>query len=142
MTQLYDTDFYIWTQEMAQRLRDRDVSALDWENIAEEIESMGKRDYRGLESRMRILLIHLLKWRYQDDKRSRSWRSTIQTQRDQIELILRDSPSFRRRIVLDMEEAYTVAVRKASIQTTIPEKNFPVECPWTFESALQEPLDL
>jgi hypothetical protein len=57
MTQLYDTDFYIWTQEMAQRLRERDIAALDWENIAEEIESMGKRDYRGLYSRMRILLL-------------------------------------------------------------------------------------
>jgi hypothetical protein len=142
MTQLYDTDFYIWTQEMAQRLRERDVAALDWENIAEEIESMGKRDYRGLENRMRVLLIHLLKWRYQDEKRSRSWRSTIQTQRDRIELILRDSPSFRRRIVADMNEAYSLAVVRASIETTIPEKNFPTECPWTFESALQEPLDL
>ncbi len=142
MTQLYDTDFYIWTQEMAQRLRERDVAALDWENIAEEIESMGKLDYRGLESRMRVLLIHLLKWRYQDEKRSRSWRSTIQTQRDRIELILRDSPSFRRRIVADMNEAYSLAVVRASIETTIPEKNFPTECPWTFESALQEPLDL
>jgi hypothetical protein len=142
MTQLYDTDFYIWTQEMAQRLRERDVAALDWENIAEEIESMGKRDYHGLYSRMRVLLIHLLKWRYQDEKRSRSWRSTIQTQRDRIELILEDSPSFRRRIVADMDRAYKMAVIKASIETTIPEKNFPAECPWTFESALQEPLDL
>ena len=142
MTQLYDTDFYIWTQEMAQRLRERDIAALDWENIAEEIESMGKRDYRGLYSRMRILLIHLLKWRYQDEKRSRSWRSTIQTQRDRIELIVADSPSFRRRIVADMNEAYNRAVVKASIETTIPEKNFPAECPWTFDSVLQEPLDL
>jgi hypothetical protein len=85
---------------------------------------MGKRDYRGLENRMRVLLIHLLKWRYQDEKRSRSWRSTIQTQRDRIELILRDSPSFRRRIVADMNEAYSLAVVRASIETTIPEKNF------------------
>jgi hypothetical protein len=77
MTQLYDTDFSTWTQEMARLLRERDIAALDWENIAEEIESMGKRDYRGLGSRMRILLILLLKWRYQDEKRSRSWRSTI-----------------------------------------------------------------
>jgi len=79
MTQLYDTDFYIWTQEMAHRLRERDASALDWENIAEEIESMGKRDYRGLSSRVTVLLTHLLKWRYQDDRRSRNWRSMIAT---------------------------------------------------------------
>jgi len=142
MTQLYDTDFYIWTQEMARRLRERDIAALDWENIAEEIESMGKRDYRGLESRMEVLLTHLLKWRYQVERRSRGWRSTIETQRGRIEKIVKDSPSFRRRIVSDMHDAYAEAVRQASVETTIPEKNFPAECPWTFESALQEPLDL
>ena len=127
MTQLYDTDFYIWTQEMAHRLRERDASALDWENIAEEIESMGKRDYRGLSSRVTVLLTHLLKWRYQDDRRSRNWRSMIETQRDRIESIVADSPSFRSRMMLDMNDAYKWAVVKASIETTIPEKKFPAD---------------
>jgi hypothetical protein len=142
MTPLYDTDFYSWTQEMAQRLRLRDVDSLDWENIAEEIESMGKRDYRALRSRMVVLLTHLLKWRYQTEKRSRSWRSTIDTQRGLIELIVADSPSFRSRIAADLPEAYARAVTRAAIQTTIPEANFPGESPWTFESALRDPLDI
>jgi len=138
---LYDADFYEWTQEMARRLRGHDTAALDWENIAEEIESMGKRDYQGLFSRMRVLLVHLLKWKYQDDRRSRSWRGTIAEQRARIELIVRDSPSFRSRIAADMPRAYRLAVIKASLETTIPEEKFPAKCPWTFESALEEPLE-
>ncbi len=138
----YDTDFYEWTQEMAKRLREHDTSALDWENIAEEIESMGKRDYRGLGSRVEVLLTHLLKWRFQPGKRSPSWLSTILTQRERIQAIVADSPSFRPRIAADMQREYTIARRKAALQTTIYLKNFPAECPWTFESALEEPLDL
>jgi hypothetical protein len=140
--QLYDTDFYIWTQDMARRLRERDLAALDWEALAEEIESMGKRDYRGLKSRMRVLLTHLLKWRYQPDRRSRSWLSTIHTQREDIQAIVADSPSFRPRIAADMQRAYKLAVMKAALETTIFEDKFPTECPWTFECALEESLDL
>jgi hypothetical protein len=142
MTQLYDTDFYSWTQEMARRLREQDVAALDWENLAEEIESMGKRDYRALRSRLEVLLTHLLKWRNQAEKRSRSWRGTIEAQRGLIDLIVADSPSFRQRIAADLPHAYALAVARAAAQTTIAETNFPAECPWSFESALREPLEL
>jgi hypothetical protein len=110
--------------------------------MAEEIESMGKRDYRALSSRVEVLLLHLLKWRYQPEKRSRSWLSTIQTQRERIERIVADSPSFRRRIEGDIEREYLIARRKASVETTIYLKNFPGQCPWTFETALSEPLEL
>lgn len=140
--QLYEIDFYNWTQEMAERLRARDVSALDWENIAEEIESMGRRDYRGLESRLEVLLTHLLKWRFQGERRSRSWASTINTQRGRVQRIVKDSPSFHRRIAAEMPEAYRAAVRNVSEETRIPEANFPAESPWTFDSALNEPLEL
>ncbi|HEX4160717.1 MAG TPA: DUF29 domain-containing protein [Rhizomicrobium sp.] len=138
----YDTDFYCWTQEMARRLRERDSSSLDWENIAEEIESMGKRDYRALRSRMEVLLAHLLKWRYQPERRSRGWAGTIETQRRRIALIVADSPSFRGRIAKEMREAYAHAARRASIETAIPEKSFPDECPWTFETATGQPMEL
>jgi hypothetical protein len=140
-TELYDVDFFCWTQEMARRLRERDTSALDWENLAEEIESMGKRDYRGLRSRVRVLLIHLLKWRYQDDKRSRSWLGTILEQRDQIRMIVVDSPSLRRRIDVDMQEVYMEAKRKAASETTIYLDKFPAECPWTFDCSMDETLE-
>jgi hypothetical protein len=142
MPLLYDTDFYSWTQEMAQRLREQDSAALDWENLADEVESMGKRDYRALRSRMEVLLTHLLKWRYQVEKRSRSWRGSVETQRGFIELIVADSPSFCLRIAGDLPLVYRRAVARASSQTGIPDDRFPAECPWTLDSALSETLDL
>ena len=138
----YDADFYRWTEEMGRRLREHDASSLDWENIAEEIESMGKRDYRALRSRTEVLLTHLLKWRCQPEKRSRVWAGTVLTQRNRIQLIVADSPSFRGRIEWEMPEVYANAIRKASIETAIPENNFPAECPCDFRTATEDPLDL
>jgi hypothetical protein len=138
----YEADFYRWTEEMGRRLREHDAAALDWENIAEEIESMGKRDYRALRSRTEVLLTHLLKWRYQPEKRSRSWAGTILTQRSRIQLIVADSPSFEGRIEREMPEVYANAIRKASVETAIPENSFPAECPWTFKAATLECLEL
>jgi hypothetical protein len=109
---------------MAYRLRARDVSALDRENIAEEIESMGKRDYRALTGRMAARL------------------STNHTQRERIGMIVADSPGFRLRIEADMQGLYAIAKQRASLETTMSLKNVPNECPWTFESALKEPLNL
>lgn len=107
-----------------------------------EIESPGKRDYRVLLIRTEALLTNLLKWRYQSEKRSRGWASTILTQRNRIQLIVGDSPSFRGGIEREMPKVYADAIRKASMETTIPENNFPAGCPWTFEAATLEPLDL
>lgn len=70
----YRGDFYRWTEEMGRRLREHDASSLDWENIAEEIESLGKRDYPALLIRTEVLLTPLLKSRYQPEKRSRAGR--------------------------------------------------------------------
>ena len=136
----YDADFFEWTQEMAARLRAHDIAALDWENIAEEIESMGRRDYRALLSRMEVLLTHLLKWRFQSERRSRIRAATITEQRGRIGLVIADSPSFRRRIEDDMPKAYRLAVAKAQIETTI--YSFPAECPWTFEEAMTSDLSI
>ena len=94
----YDTDFYAWTQAQAAALRTKDWQAFDLANLAEEIESLGKRDRRTLESSLKILLLHLLKWTYQSHergRRGRSWRSSIANARDAIEHVLRDSPSLR-----------------------------------------------
>src|SRR5262245_1130692 len=94
----YERDFYRWTQRQAALLRTQDSGELDWKNIAEEIESLGKRDRRELGSRLRVLMIHLLKWQFQPTKRSESWSSTIGTQREEIRLIIEDSPSLRRQV--------------------------------------------
>ena len=103
---------------------------------------LGKRDYRALLIRTEVLLTHLLKWRYQREKRSHGWASTILTQRNRIQLIVADSPGFKGRIEREMLKVYADAIRKASVETAIPDNNFPAECPWTFEAATLEPLDL
>jgi len=70
----YDEDFYAWTQEQATLLRSRQFSQVDIENVAEELESMGRSDKRQIDSRLEVLLTHLLKWEHQPENRGRSWR--------------------------------------------------------------------
>jgi hypothetical protein len=91
----YDEDFFAWTQEQARLLRAGEFSQMDVENVAEELESMGRSDKRELRSRLVLLIMHLLKWQYQPGFRSRSCTSTIGEQRDQVKEVLDDSPSLR-----------------------------------------------
>ena len=79
----YDDDFFAWTQEQARLLRDGELADIDVENLAEEIESMGRSVRRELRNRLALLIMHLLKWRFQPAFRSRSWSSTIIEQRNQ-----------------------------------------------------------
>ena len=73
----YEKDVILWSQEQARALRERDFSKLDIEHLADEIEDVGKSEKRELANRMAVLLAHLLKWRWQPEKRSASWRRTI-----------------------------------------------------------------
>jgi len=97
-TRLYDTDFYGWTQQQADALRTGNLAGVDLDNLIEEIESMGRSEKRELESRIEVLLMHLLKWRYQWGLRSRSWQLTIEDQRDRIAKHLRENPSLKSKI--------------------------------------------
>lgn len=81
-SQLYETDFYAWTLEQAKLLKQGKLNQLDILNLIEEIESLGKREKQELRNRLGILIGHLLKWEYQSDKRSNSWKATIREQRD------------------------------------------------------------
>lgn len=136
----YDTDFYEWTQHQATALAAGHVSELDLANLAEEIESLGKRDRRELVSRLGVLVMHLLKWRYQPEGRrtGHSWRSTIRTQRRDIEQLLRQSPSLRRLVSEMIEEDFRHIRFDASDDTGLPLEAFPETCPWTAEQVLDE----
>ncbi|ETW92589.1 MAG: hypothetical protein ETSY1_42980 [Candidatus Entotheonella factor] len=136
----YDTDFYEWTQHQAAALAAGHVSELNLANLAEEIESLGKRDRRGLRNNLKVVLMHLLKWRHQPELRqtSRSWESTIIEHRDRIEVILDDSPSLRRQMEALITEAYPRARRLASSETGLALDTFPETCPWTVEEILDE----
>lgn len=119
-------------------LRQRSFRDLDIDHTAEEIEDMGKREYKELGSRLQVLIAHLLKWKLQPRKRSRSWRATIVTQRLEIHRTLRDSPSLRRRLLADLGENYADSVKRASAETGLRVSVFPERCPWSIDQILDE----
>lgn len=123
MSDLYDEDFVLWTEQQATLLRRRAAGELvndaevDWQNLAEEIEAVGGNTRRELRSRLVRLLQHLLKWHYQPGQRSRSWRATIRTERQEIEDLLADNPSLRARLPEFFAAAYPRA-RIAALEET------------------------
>ena len=133
---LYDKDLVEWARRSAELLRAGRFEQADIEHIAEEIEDMGIRDLRALDSRLEVLLAHLLKWGFQREKRSRSWEKTIAVQRKGVERLLERNPSLRRRIKMDLTSNYRFAVRLAAIETGLPKSHFPAECPFTVEQIL------
>jgi len=122
---LYESDFFEWTRRTAERLRQRRFDEADIEHVAEEIEDMGKRDLRELNSRIEVLLAHLLKWTLQPRKRSSSWRATIIAQRREIAAMLKDSASLRVRLVAAGKSNYAGAIERAAAETGLPLKTFP-----------------
>lgn len=127
---LHDHDFYAWTQQQSQLLRTGKLSEIDVENLIGAIESMGASERRELINRLALLLAHLLKWQYQPNYRSRSWRLTIKEQRRQLERLLEDNPSLNARLGEFFPEAYIDAVLLAARETGYEESVFPVECPY------------
>jgi hypothetical protein len=134
----YEDDLFAWTQEQAALLRAHAADRLDWENLAEEIESMGRRDRRELKSRLRVILLHLLKWQAQPKLRGGSWRKTLRTQRVEIRDLLLQSPSLRREVPDLMREAYLDAVKEAMDDAGLRAGAFPGTCPYRPEEVLDE----
>jgi len=132
----YEEDFYAWTVEQSRLLRAGEFSAIDAANIAEEIESMGRSDWRELKSRLVVLVIRLLKWQHQPAGRSRSWSATIDEQRLQIEGILGESPSLRPAVAAMLAEAHSIARARAIAETGLADEAFPEACPFTADQAL------
>ena len=138
MGKLYDTDYYGWANEQAALLRAGRLSQADVENIAEEIESMGKGEKRELVNRLIVLLQHLLKWEFQPAKRSRSWQTTIRVQRDQTAGHMSDNPSLKSQIDAAMKDAYRVARLQTADETDLPETAFPSVCPYSYRLAMDD----
>ena len=136
MTALYEADFNLWIEETAKTLKAGDFGALDLENLIEEIESMGSNNKREIKSRLIVLLMHLLKYKYQPEKQTRSWIATINTQRNEIDLVLEDSPSLKGFLQAQIFECYKKARKSAAKETELPIATFPAECPFTEEQIL------
>jgi len=136
--QLYEQDLYGWTQLQAQALDRQQVSALDWQHLREEIEALGKQQYRELVSRFAVLLGHLLKWELQPERRSRSWFLTIREQRRAIRRHLRQNPSLKSRLAEVLEEGFEAGVDLALRETNLQIRAFPEVCPYALEAILQD----
>jgi len=137
-TAIYETDFYAWTERQAALLRAEEFEAVDWHNLIEEIEALGRSETHKVESRLIILLMHLLKWEYQPERRSRSWQNTIAEQRDRLDRLLRKNPTLRARLPEILEFVYPYAVKKALRETGLLASPFPQACPYTLQQLLDD----
>src|SRR5256885_4806437 len=117
----YDRDFYSWLLEQARHVGAGRWTAVDRKNLAEEIESLGREQFNKLESALRVLMMHILKWDFQPERRSRSWRASINEQRLRLANVLKDNPGLRSRIEEAMTRAYPRARLKAVRETDLDE---------------------
>ena len=135
---LYDADFIQWIDNVAERLRQGRFDQLDIENLIEEVERLGRSEKNALKSNLSILLMHLLKWQYQADKRSNRWIRTIDEHRYHIQLSLESSPSLKNDYLDSIETSYASARKKAARETRLAISTFPVACPYTAEQILDD----
>jgi hypothetical protein len=134
----YDQDFYGWLVHNARLLREGRLSAVDAEHIAEELEDMGKSQKRALASHLRVLLIHLLKWRCQPQRRGPSWRVSIRNARDRIAAIVEDSPSLGQLPRDVFLQEYARARKYAADETGLDLSSFPDAPPFSLDQVLEE----
>jgi hypothetical protein len=135
---LYERDYYTWALEQARALREKRIEELDWENLAEEVGDLARRDAHSLRSQLARLLAHLLKWQLQPTRRTNSWRGSIRGARDAIRELLDESPGLKPRLPELLEKAYRAGVNLAVEETNLDVSRFPAASPWTFEEAINE----
>ena len=136
----YEDDFYTWTQEQGARLRAGDLTRLDLENLAEEIESLGKSQFAAFASALRVVLLHMLNFDHQPTRQTRSWAISIATHRRHAANEVKESPGLKSRIEEAVERAYDVARLEASKETRLPLKRFPEACPYTYQDIMDRPF--
>lgn len=133
----YDQDFYLWLETTAKQLKEGRFSEIDLENLIEEIECMGRSEKRALESNLVVLLMHLVKYKYQHEKRSNSWKVTIREHRRRLTRTFKDSPSLKLYFQEVLLECYQDARKQASDETGLLD-TFPVDSPFTADECLDE----
>jgi len=143
---LYEQDVNAWADSQVRLLKQGLTHALDVEHLIAELQDMGKSNLRELESRLIILIAHLLKWQFQlatltarwKEFEAKSWRNTIIEQRAQLLFLLKKVPSLNASLQVAMTDAYTEARRLASRETNFAAETFPADCPYSVEQILDE----
>lgn len=133
-------DYYGWTQETAEKLRQGRLSEVNMADLIEEIEDMGRSERRALESRLSVLLMHLLKWQYQPERRGRGWMATIKHQRFRVLKLIKENPSLKPQVPTLIKEIYPGAVLEGVRETDLDEATFPStfeDTGWSWEQILE-----
>ena len=134
----HDEDVYGWAIHTANLLRNKEMNDVDFENIIEEMEVLGRSEQHELTNRLSLVIMHLLKWQYQSEKRTRSWKLTLEEQRLQAAACLEVSPSLKSQLDEILGKAYKIGKIKALKETELDEKVFPQQCPYTFEEIMND----
>jgi len=134
MGNLYETDTVLWAERQADALRRHAHNEIDWENVAEEIEDVGNRHRDRIKSRLATLCSHLLKWQFQPELRSGSWRGSIAENRNRIEQVTEDYSSLRSHPGNVLTKSYRAGRRVALAETGLTD--LPDACPWSIEQIL------
>lgn len=135
---LYEIDYLQWIETTVEKLQSGDYVNVDWENLIEEIEDMGRSERRGLKSNLIVVLVHLLKWQFQPDRRSGSWEGSIIEHRRRIREAIDDSPSLQPYLESIFVECYLQAVKQAKAETQLPLETFPLQCPYQLAEVLND----
>lgn len=138
MENLYETDFYAWTKEQAELLKNNIWEQVDLPNLIEEIESLGRQERQELRNRLGVLLGHLLKWQYQPSNRGNSWLATIREQRREAARVLKENPSLKPYLPEAVHLGYESGIDLAVRETGMDYDTFPAECPYTIEQILEK----
>ena len=133
---LYDLDYNLWLEKTIGQLRERAFTEIDLENLLEELEGMSRSEKRAVYSNLKILLMHLLKYRYEPSRRSNSWRSTIIEHRQRLKKAFQESPSLKGYFHDVFNESYQDARELAASETELDIEAFPHESPFSAEETL------
>jgi hypothetical protein len=120
---LHDRDFYLWTEEIKQKIQTRNFADMDWDNLLDEIDDMGKSEKRSLESYIQRLIEHILKLKYWESEREqnyRHWCAEVANFRNQINRLLKRNPSFKKYLAEIYDEIFTEVIQVRSLEFDIP----------------------
>ena len=138
---LYEQDETAWLESVSALIRAGRLDEVDYPNLAEYLSDMAKRDRREVTNRLVVLIAHLLKWRHQPKRRTRSWHKTILLQRLKLENLI-EGGVLRLHAVEVLPSTYSKAVRLAVAETGLPELTFPADCPFSLDDVLAGPLEV
>jgi hypothetical protein len=137
LVDLYEKDETAWLDAMSELVAQRRFAEMDYQHLGEYLSDMANRDRREVRSRMTTLMTHLLKWKHQPNKRTRSWRGTIIEQRQELEADL-EAGSLRNHAKVILDKAYALARKRAAGETGLDLKVFPSQCPWELDDLLKD----